>query len=210
MSETAADRAARWRRLVPALPEGAPAVLEDLVAELGRWNRRIKLTAPGSHEELCRRLVDDGLQLVPFVRGETLIDVGSGPGIPALVLAAALPRLEVRSVEAISKKVAFTRSFLARHPALKVKPFTGRAEGRADEPWGQADTVVSRAFRAPVDWVRTGAPLVAPGGRLLVTLGTGSGEEADPVAQALGLAPKGSWKGSLFGVPRALRWYERG
>lgn len=209
MTETASDRARRWQALWPALPPEAPAILEDLVEELGRWNRRIKLTAPGTHEQLARRLVDDGLQLVAHVKGRTLIDVGTGPGIPALVLAAALPHLEVRCVEAISKKVAFTRAFITRHPSLRVKPFTGRAEGRADEPWGVADTVVSRAFRAPEAWVRTGAPLVAPGGRLLVTLAASSGEEADPIARSLGLEVGGSWRVELDGVPRGLRWYER-
>lgn len=211
MTNAAANRAARWKAAVESLPEEAPAILEDLVSQLGHWNKRIKLTAPGSDEELARRLVDDGLQLVAFVKGETLIDVGSGPGIPALVLAAALPHLQVRSVEPISKKVAFTRSFLSRHPglALRVKPFTGRAEGRSEEPWGRADTVVSRAFTAPEAWVKIGAPLVAGGGRLIVTLGTGTGEEADPVARSLGLEYGGRWRGELFGVPRALRWYER-
>lgn len=209
MTETAADRALRWRTLCPALPDDAPALLEALVEELGRWNRRIKLTAPGTHEQLARRLVDDGLQLVAHVRGRTLIDVGTGPGIPALVLAAALPELEVRCVEAISKKVAFTRAFVALHPRLRVTPFTGRAEGRSDEPWGLADTVVSRAFRAPEAWVRIGAPLVAPGGRLLVTLANSTGEEADSLARSMGLEVGGFWRGELDGVPRGLRWYER-
>lgn len=212
MTAAAATRAARWKALVKELPEEAPAILEDLVSQLGHWNKRIKLTAPGTDEELARRLVDDGLQLVAFIKGNTLIDVGSGPGIPALVLAAALPHLEVRSVEPISKKVAFTRSFLSRHPSLaaRVKPFTGRAEGRADERWGQAETVVSRAFTAPEAWVKIGAPLVGEGGRLIVTLANGTGEEADPVARTLGLEYAGQWRGDLFGVPRAVRWYERG
>lgn len=211
MSSAAEKRRARWQAAVPGLPEDAPGILEDLVSQLQHWNKRIKLTAPGSDEQLARRLVDDGLQLVPFIKGDTLIDVGSGPGIPALVLAAALPRLRVRSVEPISKKVAFTRAFLSRHPSLasRVKPFTGRAEGGNNEPWGRASCVVSRAFTAPEPWVRIGGPLVAEGGRLIVTLGVGTGEEADATARALGLEHAGHWRGELFGVPRALRWYDR-
>jgi 16S rRNA (guanine527-N7)-methyltransferase len=206
---TPAENALRWRKLVPDLPPEAPALFEDLLDELERWNRKIKLTAPAPRADLALRIVDDGLLLVPHIKGETLTDVGSGPGIPGLVLAAARPALQVRTVEAIAKKVAFTRAFLGRHPALRVKPHTGRAEGGADEPWAGASTVVSRAFAAPATWIPIGAPLVAPGGRLLVTLGATDGAEGDAVAERLGLKLGGSWSGTLGGVPRGLRWYDR-
>lgn len=206
---TAAENASRWRRLCPDLPDAAPAMLEDLLDELERWNRKIRLTAPAPRADLSLRIVDDSLLLVPHLVGSTLVDVGSGPGIPGLVLAIARPGLEVRTVEAIGKKVAFTRSFLGRHPAINVRPFQGRAQGRPGEPWGQASTVVSRALAAPASWIPIGAPLVAPGGRLVVTLGAGTGEEGDAVAAALGLGPGGGWSGTLAGVRRALRWYDR-
>jgi 16S rRNA (guanine527-N7)-methyltransferase len=211
---TPALRAARWRALDPALPAAAPAAFEDLLDELERWNSHIKLTAPAPRPELAVRVIDDSLLLLPHLVGTTVIDVGTGPGLPALPLAIARPLLEVRSVEAIAKKVAFTRAFLGRHPALRVRPFQGRAEvrvatGGPPERWGTADTVVSRAFAAPATWIPIGAPLVAPGGRLLVTLGAGSGEEGDAVAVRLGLVPGGSWSGLLAGVRRAIRWYDR-
>lgn len=206
---TPTARAERWRRLDPELPENAPALFEDLLDELERWNRKIKLTAPAPRPELARRIVDDTLLLAPFVKGPTVVDVGTGPGVPALPLSIARPALEIRSVEAIAKKVAFTRSFVARHPALQVKPFTGRAEGRPGEPWAPAVTAVSRAFTAPTEWIRIAAPLVAPGGRIVVTLGAGTGEEADEVARTLGFEPAGSWTGSVGEVRRALRWYDR-
>jgi 16S rRNA (guanine527-N7)-methyltransferase len=206
---TAQDRANRWRKLVPDLPAEAPARFEDLLEELGRWNKKIKLTAPGSHDDLALRLIDDTLLLIPHLVGPTVTDVGSGPGIPGLPIAIARPELEVQTVEAIAKKVAFTRAFLAKHPALRVRPYQGRAEGQANEAWGQASTVLSRAFTAPIEWVKIGAPLVAPGGRLLVTLGAGTGVEADEVAASFGLKLGGSWSGHVGGVPRALRWYDR-
>lgn len=202
-------RAARWQALVPGLPPPAPAQFEDLLDELERWNRHIKLTSPAKRDELALRIVDDSLVLVPFLKGPVVIDIGSGPGVPGLLLAIACPELEVRTVEAIGKKVAFTRAFLGRHPALRVRPFTGRAGGRPDEPWAPGDTVLSRALTAPEAWIPLGAPLLKPGGRLLVTLGAGTGEEADPVAAQHGLAPEGSWVGQVGAARRAVRWYER-
>jgi len=211
-AETAADRARRWRALLPALPDAAPAVFEELLAELMRWNRRIRLTAEASIEDLALRVVDDSLVLAPFVRGPSLVDVGSGPGIPALPLAVALPDLEVRAVEAIAKKSAFSRAFSALHPALRVRVFTGRA-GAAPGPWGTAATAVSRAFAAPPAWIAVGAPLVAPGGRLLVLLGAAdpaaAAVEADPAARARGLVPAGSWCGHVGAARRGLLLYDR-
>ncbi len=206
---TPAENAARWTRLHPALPASAPELLEELLNELVRWNAKIKLTAPAPRADLALRIVDDGLTLVPHLKGTTVVDVGSGPGVPGLVLAIARPDLQVRTVEAIAKKVAFTRAFLGRHPALPLRPFTGRAEGDPSEPWAPADTVLSRAFAAPEKWIPIGAPLVAPGGRLLVTLGASDGTEGDAVAARYGLVPTGCWRGSVGGVPRALRWYDR-
>ncbi len=207
--ETTAERADRWRAVVPDLAAEAPALFEDFLDEIERWNRRIKLTAPGSRSELATRLIDDTLLLLPHVIGPSVIDVGSGPGVPGLPLAIARPGLEVRTVEAIAKKVAFTRAYLARQPSLQVRPFQGRAEGRPGEPWGTASTVVSRAFTSPREWIRIGAPLVAPGGRLIVTLGAGTGADADTVAVEHGLVYGGYWAGECGGIPRALRWYDR-
>lgn len=153
--------------------------------------------------------MDDSLVLLPCLKGPVVLDVGSGPGVPGLPIAICREAWEVRTVEPIAKKVAFTRAFLARHPALRVRPFQGRAAGRADEPWAPATCVVSRALTAPAEWVRLGAPLVSPGGRLVVTLGTGTGADADEEAARHGLLLAGQWAGHIGEAPRALRWYDR-
>ncbi len=204
-----AQRAERWRALAGDLPPAAPDLFEDLLDELARWNRHVHLTAPAAPDALAVRIVDDSLLLLPHLRGETALDIGSGPGIPGLVLAIARPGLAVRTVEATGKKVAFTRAFLARHPALPVQAFQGRAEGKAAEPWGVASTVVSRAFARPEQWIPIGAPRVAPGGRLVVTLGARGGEEGDASATRHGLMLAGAWTGQLAGARRAFRLYER-
>ncbi len=191
------------------MPADAPALFEELLAEIERWNRRIRLTSPASRDDLALRLIDDSLVLVPLLTGSTVVDVGSGPGIPGLPIAIARRDVEIRTVEAVGKKVAFTRAFLGSHPDLRVRPFHGRAEGRSDEPWAPGDTVVSRALSNPSAWIPLGAPLVAPGGRLLVTLGVSDGTVGDAVAQAHGLRFGGLWSGDVGGAARKVRWYEK-
>lgn len=203
----------RWEALVPGLGERQAEELEDLVDEITRWNRRIRLTAPAARETLVLRLVDDSLLLAPHVKGSSLLDVGTGPGIPALPLAIVLPHLEVRTVEPIGKKVAFTRAFLARHPNLRVVPFIGRVEPNSPGEWGTADTVVSRAFTAAESWIPLGAPLVNPGGRLLVTTGVEpQGDELEKIegiAREYGLVPDGTWSGTLADVSRTVLRFDK-
>lgn len=209
----AQERYRRWEALVPGLRGDQAARLEDLVDEIQRWNRRIRLTADADREALVLRLIDDSLLLASHVRGTSLLDVGSGPGVPALPLAIALPHLDVRTVEPISKKVAFTRAFLARHPDLRVRPFIGRVEPGVPGPWGTADTVVSRAFKSADQWIPVGAPLVNPGGRLLVTTGIDpvgpDRVRIEEVASEAGLVPAGSWSGRLGNVSRAILRFDR-
>lgn len=201
----------RWQGLVPGLSAEQAQVLEDLVDEIIRWNRKIRLTSPASREALMLRLVDDSLLLAPHLKGQSLIDVGTGPGIPALPLAIALPQLQVASIEPIGKKVAFTRAFLSRHPQLTLRPHQGRVEAGSPGPWGRADTVLSRAFTAAEHWIPLGAQLLNPKGRLLVTLGQLPSESdlkaLNQLASQQGLIFEGSWSGSLGGVSRAVLKY---
>ena len=84
--------------------------LEQLVDELLRWNRRRNLTAITSHQEVLEKLLVDSLALLPFLRCPgRLLDLGSGAGFPALPLKITCPALEVVSVDAAAKKIAFQR-----------------------------------------------------------------------------------------------------
>lgn len=203
----------RWEALVPGLMKSQSAQLEDLLDEIMRWNRRIRLTSDADRETLALRLVDDSLLLAPHLKGASLLDVGSGPGIPALPLSIALPHLDVRTVEPIAKKVAFTRAFLSRHPDLRVRPYIGRVEPGVQGPWGVADSVVSRAFTAAERWIELGSLLVKPGGRLLVTTGIepvgDARERIEEVAREQGLLPAGQWSGKLGDVTRSILLFDK-
>lgn len=59
----------RWEALVPGLMKSQSAQLEDLLDEIMRWNRRIRLTSDADRETLALRLVDDSLLLAPHLKG---------------------------------------------------------------------------------------------------------------------------------------------
>ncbi len=186
-AETLADGA---RAL--GIPLDAPAreKLARYADRLLAWNRKVNLTAITDPAELAEKHLVDSLALVPEVAGaRTLLDVGSGAGLPGIPLAIALPGLAVTCCDTVAKKVAFVKAVSAE---LDV-PVRGVAVRAAGEPEAEglprAEVVVSRAFAEPGGWLPLAARYLAPGGRVLATLGRESDEAALRAAgEAAGLA----------------------
>ncbi len=102
---------------------------DDLIARLGiyeeeirRWNPKINLISPKSLDEIWSRHFIDSLQLLKFVPHGTIsaLDIGSGGGFPALVLAAARPEISWTLVESDQRKSIFLRTS-ARKMGLNLK-----------------------------------------------------------------------------------------
>jgi 16S rRNA (guanine527-N7)-methyltransferase len=168
--------------------------LNWLANELLRWNRTHNLTAITDPAEIREKHLADSLTLLPLLGTATrLLDLGSGAGFPALPLKIACPALEVVSVDAVGKKIAFQRH-VAR--SLKLAGFTavhGRAEELAAVPCCRAgfDLVTARALGSLPLLARLAAPCLAPGGRLIAMKGAeGEAELAAGQAElaALGFA----------------------
>ena len=163
-----------------AVPEEAYAPLLWFLEELGRWNRRINLTAITDPEEGVEKHLVDSLTLLPLLRGdETVLDVGSGGGFPGLPLKIVYPQLKICSIDAIRKKIEF-QQHVVRKLALKgFDPIHGRIEERVkDNEWaGAFEIVTARAFASLVDLVRLALPALAPGGRILAMKGSGGERE---------------------------------
>ncbi len=125
--------------------------------------------------------------LVP--RPSSLLDIGSGAGLPGMVLAMLLPDVQVTLLEPMARRVAFLYECLA---VLELPNVTVR-RGRAEEVRGQcsADVVTARAV-APLDRLAGLAmPLVRPGGVILALKGERAAAEADaawPALRRLGIA----------------------
>ncbi len=144
---------------------------------LAKWNRVWNLTAVRDPIEMIDRHLVDCLTLLPFLGtradGDSessafdLIDVGSGAGLPGIVLAAARPELRVLSVERTAKKARFQRQAVLQLglPGVEVRG------ARVEDVHERARIVTSRAFASPRDFLAVAAPLSVPGGVALVMLG---------------------------------------
>ncbi len=136
------------------------------------WNRKVNLTAITAPAELAEKHLVDSLVLLPFVEGaRTLLDIGSGAGLPGIPLACVRRDLQVTCCDSVAKKVAFVKAVSAELD-LPVRGVVARAEGHPDrEGLPLADVVVSRALADPESWVPLGVHYLAPGGTLLAMLG---------------------------------------
>ena len=173
-----------------AVDAGAAERLERYADLLLKWNRKVGLTAVTDPAELAEKHLVDSLALLRILgTARSVLDVGSGAGLPGIPLAIARPGLRVTCVEAASRKVAFVKA-VAAELDLDVRGVAVRAQGHPErEGLEPAELVVSRALAEPAAWLPLGCRYLAPGGHLVAMLGRESEESAlGALARASGLA----------------------
>ena len=156
-----------------ALPPGATERLLDYQALLERWNGTYNLTAVRDPTEMVTRHLLDSLAILPHVQGQSLADLGTGPGLPGIPLAIAAPGREVLLVDSNGKKVRFLREAIR---ALKLEGVRA-VQSRVEEVEGRFDCVTARAFASLADMLAWGGHLLAPAGRWLAMKGKPPAEE---------------------------------
>ncbi len=160
----------------------------DRGASLRRYAAAVRasphnLLSPRGLAELEERHIPECLALARLLPDgpARLVDVGSGAGLPGLVVALARPDLEVTLVEATRKKAAF----LEQTARLLLAPVTV-VPGRLEElELGPFDLATARAVAPLVRLVPTVVPALAEGGRLFAVKGPRWREELDAAASAL-------------------------
>ena len=151
------------------LPEAlAPRLLEYL-ALLHRWNRAYNLTAIRDPREMLGKHLLDSLAMHPFVAGESLADLGTGPGLPGIPLAIAKPELRVALVESNGKKARFLREAVRVLGLNNARVLESRAEA-VQEP-GAFQLLTARALDRLAGIIAVGGHLLSDDGRLLAMKG---------------------------------------
>jgi 16S rRNA (guanine527-N7)-methyltransferase len=137
--------------------------------EMLRWGARINLTSIRNQEEGIEKHLIDSLILLNFCTGDSLLDVGTGAGLPAIPLAIADPNLQVVSIESVGKKINFQKHIRRSFDLNNFIPVNSRIEDLpADKSY---PLITARAF-APVDKILDLVnPLLARDGKLLLLRG---------------------------------------
>lgn len=143
--------------------------LLDYVSLLNTWNSAYNLTAIREPEQMITLHILDSLAILPLVSGESLIDVGTGPGLPGIPLAIMCPHKTFKLLDSNGKKTRFL--FHARCQ-LKLQNLT-EIQSRVEQfkPEQSYDTVLSRAFTSLAEMVDKCKHLLHPDGRFLAMKG---------------------------------------
>jgi 16S rRNA (guanine527-N7)-methyltransferase len=137
---------AALERLKQPFPEGTAEKLATLIDELERWNRKVNLTAIRKRDEMITSHLLDSLVAGPLLEGESILDVGSGPGFPGLPLAVIHPERHFTLLDSNNRKIMFAQHAAGLLGLDKVSAVKARGEDYA--PGHGFDTVIARALAA--------------------------------------------------------------
>jgi 16S rRNA (guanine527-N7)-methyltransferase len=179
---TGAQRGIDQQAMAPLLADGVGELglelndaqqrkLLDYVALLAKWNNVYNLTAIRDPRQMLIQHILDSLSIVPHLapRGpSSVLDVGSGGGLPGVVLAIVLPDWTITTNDIVHKKTAFQAQAKAELGLSNLSVVTGRVETLrpgAEVP-AKFDVIVSRAFAELADFVTLARHLVAEQGAI--------------------------------------------
>jgi len=156
-------------RLGLELSERQLGALEAHIEYIAKWNRRVNLTAILDAEQMVVRHVLDSLAIVPYIRGQRLLDIGSGGGFPGLPLAITRTDIETVLLDSSKKKIEFLGHVVSRLELNNVKAVHGRMEDY--RPAGPFHTLAARAVGSLERVLQQSQALCQAGSRLLVMKG---------------------------------------
>ena len=149
-------------------PEQEAALLSYL-ALLRHWNKAYNLTAVTDPVQMIRRHLLDSLSVAPWISGGSLLDAGTGAGLPGIPLAITKPDLEVTLLDSSGKKVRFLNHVRRELGLENISPVQQRLESyTADSP---CQAIISRAFSNLATFARAARHLATGSTRLLAMKG---------------------------------------
>lgn len=144
-----------------------------------RWNRTYNLTSIREESEVVTHHLLDSAALVPMIgkiapEAQTLLDVGSGGGLPAVPTALLRPDLSVHAVDTVKKKVTFLQQAQIELGLKNFRAHHARVENLRLSPF---DVITSRAFASLADFTSLTEHLLKPSGVWLAMKGVVPEEE---------------------------------
>jgi len=143
--------------------------LLQFVALIDKWNKVYNLTAVREPIDMVSHHLLDSLSILPYLKGSTVLDVGTGAGLPGIPLALASPERQFVLIDSALKRTRFVLQAVGELGLSNVKVVQSRIEDF--QPDEKFDTVISRAFTATEMFVDKTGHLCKESGQLLAMKG---------------------------------------
>ena len=182
--------------------------LLDYLALLGKWNKVYNLTAVRDPAEMLTHHLLDSLSIIAPLRRHTggqptrLLDVGSGGGLPGVVIAICCPEIQVSCVDAVAKKAAFVQQVAV---ALRLPNLRG-VHARVEAVQDKFDVITSRAFASLADFTEWSAPALAEGAVWLAMKGKRPDDEIAALPPGVEVFHVEQLQVPGLGAERCLLW----
>lgn len=144
---------------------------------LDKWNKVYNLTAVREPMEMVILHLLDSLSVLPHINSKKLLDVGSGGGLPGIVLAICKPELQVTTIDAVQKKAIFMRQVKGELSLENLIVVHARVE--TFRPAEKFELIISRAFSELSLFIKLTQHLIETNGRWLAMKGTVPNQELE-------------------------------
>ncbi|WP_263081409.1 16S rRNA (guanine(527)-N(7))-methyltransferase RsmG [Endozoicomonas sp. Mp262] len=155
--------------------------LGQYVELLAKWNKAYNLTAVREPDQMVSRHILDSLSIVPYIKGDNILDVGSGPGLPGIPLAIMYPEKRITTLDSNGKKTRFMTQAKIEMGLKNLTVVNTRVESY--QPDHLFDGITSRAFSSLSDMVEGTKHLLADSGVYLAMKGLYPEEELSELTQ---------------------------
>lgn len=140
--------------------ENIPQVISKLLIYkelLIKWNKSFNLTSVKNTEVVTHHFLDS-LAIIPFIKSSSLLDVGTGAGLPGIVIAIVKPDIKVSLIDKVGKKIAFIKRVVAELEIKNIDTYHDRVELLTSEE--KYDGIISRAFSNMDDFIKSTKHLI--------------------------------------------------
>ncbi|MGO3218401.1 16S rRNA (guanine(527)-N(7))-methyltransferase RsmG [Psychrobacter celer] len=131
------------------------------------WNKAYNLTAITDPKEALIKHVIDCLAIIPHLPSGSLLDIGTGAGLPAVIIAICQPERACTALDSNQKKIRFIKQISSELGLHNMQPIASRIEAHE----ASYEVVTSRAFASLIDFVHVAQPRLAAEGRLCAMKG---------------------------------------
>ena len=155
------------------------------------WNKTYNLTAIKDDQQALIKHIFDSLSIVPFLPAGDLLDIGTGAGLPAVIVAICQPQRAVTALDSNQKKIRFIKQVASELGLKNLTPVASRIEAHA----GSYQVITSRAFASLVDFVTHSQSKLADNGIICAMKGV------EPVDEIQALQNKWQINTQVLTVP---------